>query len=70
MPLWLGGWQRILPAASPADRIDNKTGQILAASVIIRVFGVWRSPVAHLLWEQGVQGSNPCTPTTFDIPRS
>ena len=25
--------------------------------------GVWRSLVAHLLWEQGVQGSNPCTPT-------
>ena len=63
MPMRLGGWQRILPAASPADRIDNKTGQILAASVIILVFGVWRSPVAHLLWEQGVQGSNPCTPT-------
>src|SRR5215813_11630999 len=29
-------------------------------------FGVWRSPVAHLLWEQGVGGSNPLTPT---IPR-
>src|SRR5450830_1041233 len=28
------------------------------------VFGVWRSPVAHLVWDQGVQGSNPCTPTT------
>src|SRR5438067_2516568 len=26
-------------------------------------FGVWRSPVAHLLWEQGVGGSNPLTPT-------
>ena len=26
-------------------------------------FGVWRSPVAHLVWDQGVQGSNPCTPT-------
>ena len=29
--------------------------------------GVQRSLVAHLLWEQGVQGSNPCTPTTFSI---
>src|SRR5450830_1530100 len=29
------------------------------------VFGVWRSPVAHLVWDQGVQGSNPCTPTKF-----
>ncbi len=26
-------------------------------------FGVWRSLVAHLLWEQGVGGSNPLTPT-------
>ncbi len=29
------------------------------------VFGVWRSPVAHLVWDQGVQGSNPCTPTSL-----
>jgi hypothetical protein len=28
-------------------------------------FGVWRSLVAHLVWDQGVQGSNPCTPTIF-----
>ena len=63
MRLWAGGSPRISPAASPADRIDNKTVQLGAASVIITVFGVWRSPVAHLLWEQGVQGSNPCTPT-------
>ena len=26
-------------------------------------FGVWRSLVAYLVWDQGVQGSNPCTPT-------
>ena len=26
---------------------------------------MWRSPVAHLLWEQGVGGSNPLTPTTY-----
>ncbi len=25
--------------------------------------GVWRSPVARLLWEQDVEGSNPFTPT-------
>jgi hypothetical protein len=33
-------------------------------SCMIDLFGVWRSPVAHLVWDQGVQGSNPCTPTT------
>ena len=27
--------------------------------------GVWRSLVAHLLWEQGVGGSNPSTPTIY-----
>ena len=25
--------------------------------------GMWRSLVAHLLWEQGVAGSNPAIPT-------
>ena len=29
--------------------------------------GVWRSLVAHLLWEQGAAGSNPATPTTFTV---
>ena len=27
-----------------------------------RQFGVWRSPVARLLWEQEVPGSNPGAP--------
>ena len=26
--------------------------------------GAWRSLVAHLLWEQGVAGSNPAAPTS------
>ncbi len=34
---------------------------------IRREFGVWRSLVAHLLWEQGAGGSNPLTPTTFRL---
>jgi hypothetical protein len=25
--------------------------------------GMWRSPVAHLVWDQGVPGSNPGIPT-------
>src|SRR5215216_5752097 len=28
-----------------------------------RSLGAWRSLVAHLLWEQGVAGSNPAAPT-------
>jgi hypothetical protein len=28
------------------------------------VHGTWRSLAAHLLWEQGVAGSNPAVPTT------
>ena len=28
-------------------------------------FGAWRSPVARLLWEQEVPGSNPGAPTTY-----
>ena len=32
-----------------------------------KVFGDWRSLVAHLLWEQRVVGSNPTSPTKFDL---
>ena len=32
--------------------------------------GVWRSLVAHLLWEQDVGGSNPSTPTTEECRKS
>ena len=58
--LWLSGWLNLLPH----DRTGNRSCQAVGVSAIITRFGVWRSPVAHLLWEQGVQGSNPCTPTS------
>ena len=35
----------------------NQSGTLRKASN-----GAWRSPVAHLLWEQGVPGSNPGAP--------
>lgn len=43
---------------------------LTVASGRIRRFGVWRSLVAHLFWEQGVQGSNPCAPTTVTPQKS
>ena len=33
-----------------------------AKVVYLYQFGVWRSPVARLLWEQEVPGSNPGAP--------
>jgi len=36
-----------------------------AATMFLTAFyGVWRSPVARLLWEQEVPGSNPGAPIT------
>ena len=32
-------------------------------------FGAWRSSVAHLLWEQGVAGSNPAAPTILPVDK-
>ena len=39
--------------------------QIVGSTPATSIFGVWRSLVAHLVWDQGVQGSNPCTPTSL-----
>ena len=45
--------------------LNLKTSAIAAKSsgYNLNLVGVWRSLVAHLVWDQGVQGSNPCTPT-------
>ena len=32
---------------------------------LFSMLGEWRSPVAHLLWEQRVAGSNPVSPTNI-----
>ncbi len=34
------------------------------------IIGAWRSLVAHLLWEQGVEGSNPFAPTILSSIKS
>jgi len=64
---WVGG----------SDWWGDRTGwSHLGAPVSIRralsceTSGVWRSLVAHLLWEQGVVGSNPATPTSSTTPGS
>ena len=53
-----------------AGRVALKASSARAYTFRARAFarrlsGVWRSPVAHLLWEQGVGGSNPLTPTSL-----
>ena len=32
-------------------------------------FGAWRSLVAHLVWDQGVVGSNPTVPTNLSLSK-
>ena len=49
------GAQRPAPAAA-APRLSG------AGRTYTRPHGAWRSLVAHLLWEQGVAGSNPAAP--------
>ena len=39
-----------------------------AAPCTVRCIGVWRSLVAHSLWERGAVGSNPATPTMTGSP--
>ena len=49
-------WQNLILK----KRIVSVIGQRLS-------IGAWRSLVAHLLWEQGVGGSNPLAPTTVAL---
>src|SRR6476660_3184457 len=42
----------------------------MPARTLVPRHGVWRSLVAHSLWERGAVGSNPATPTEYalDVP--
>ena len=47
-------------------KLCNIGDRLFVCSAVTRTqVGVWRSLVAHLLWEQRVAGSNPVTPTIF-----
>jgi hypothetical protein len=63
-------WVRILPGLypEPGTRVDSGrlVGHGLAVQRLPEVMyriGVWRSLVAHSLWERGVASSNLVTPT-------
>ena len=47
--------------------VDGEAGSTLAPVAARPSNGVWRSLVAHLLWEQRVAGSNPVTPTVAHL---
>ena len=61
---------------APVAQLDGKVGQRAADTLYSRgrsqgsaAVGTWRSLVAHLLWEQGVGGSNPLVPTMASARR-
>ncbi len=43
--------------------LSSEFDPFVGASVECALLGVWRSPVARVLWEHDVGGSNPLTPT-------
>ncbi len=43
--------------------LSSEFDPFVGASVECALLGVWRSPVARVLWEHDVAGSNPVTPT-------
>jgi hypothetical protein len=57
MPLTQPGTPIVLDRSSPERRTINEH------------VGEWRRLVAHLVWDQGVAGSNPVSPTTLSRKR-
>src|SRR5207248_7810352 len=53
--------------APPAHRRSSTAG-VGATAYTSRRHGVWRSLVAHSLWERGAGGSNPATPNRARPP--
>ena len=65
----------LLGQDGPVTGVPGSCGIILGAQEGVAIswafhplVGAWRSPVARLLWEQEVLGSNPGAPTTFRLP--
>jgi hypothetical protein len=46
------------------SRLETRSRWWTMAALHCSCHGVWRSLVAHSLWERGAVGSNPATPTT------
>ena len=68
-PDWVGIRAYKWPGRLPANRMHPGSRTAPEPSAVVwrktsgrRVYGAWRSPVARLLWEQEVPGSNPGAP--------
>ncbi len=54
-----------LDLGSSASRRESSSLSFRTIYTVIFYVGEWRSLVAHLVWVQGVVGSNPISPTRF-----
>jgi hypothetical protein len=54
--------------AAPEEPAPWPGGHPSGADLDSTRHGVWRSLVAHPLWERGAAGSNPVTPTVSVLP--
>jgi hypothetical protein len=61
---WAGGVDLSTRLKRRAKSLPRSSGN----SYCLAAFGVWRSLVAHLVWDQGVGGSNPLTPIDRGSP--